>query len=155
MGDDEKPKSRTRLQNPEMEFRARIAERHGTVVDADVLLRDVRAELDTVPLLEFLAADLMATTSPGKLSNPHGHYRTLARKLGRRKTTAVLESLAETVQQGHEFLKRGQPAAFKPSCTCNDGKLSGGGYCTCRVGQLAGQLAMAHQPRVAVAAAGR
>jgi hypothetical protein len=139
--DDEKPKPRTPLQNSEMEFRARITERHGALVDVDVLLKDVRAELDTIPLPEFLAADLKATTAPGRLTNPHGHYRKLARKVGRRKETAALESLTGTMQQGQEFLKRDMPATFKPACrTCNDGKLPGGAYCNCKTGNLRREL---------------
>jgi len=131
---------RTPLENPEMEFRTRIAERHGTMVDADTLLKDVKIELDNVPLIEFLAADLKATTAPASLRNPHGHYRKLARKVGRRKEAAVLESLTTTMQQGQDFLKRGAPASFKPACTCNDGKLPGGEYCTCKTGNLRQEL---------------
>jgi hypothetical protein len=140
MADDEKPKPRTLLENPEMEFRARITERHGTLVDADILLRDVRADLDSVPLAEFLEADLKATTAPGRLTNPHGHYRNLARKVGHRKEVAALESLAGTMRQGQEFLKQSALAPFKPTCTCNNGKLPGGEYCNCKTGSLRREL---------------
>ena len=138
--DDERPTPRLPLGNPEMEFRARIAERHGTVLDADDVLRDVRCALDGVPLTEFLEADLKATTAPRSLRNPHGHYRALAHKVGRRKETAALEGVAETLRQGQEFLKQGAPGLFKPPCACNDGKLPGGGYCNCKTGGLRRQL---------------
>ena len=136
MADDEKPEPRAFLANPDMEFRTRITERHGTVVDVDLLLRDVRSDLDCVPLAEFLEADLKATTAPDRLRNPHGHYRNLARKIGRRKEAAALEAIAESTRQRQEFLKQRAPAPFKPACTCNDGKQPGGEYCNCKTGSL-------------------
>jgi hypothetical protein len=110
-----------------------------------------------------LEADLKATTAPSRLRNPHGHYRNLARKVGRRKEAAALESLAGTTWQNQEFLKQGAPAPFKPACTCNDGKLPGGEYCNCKTGSLRRELdtwAKAgfkppHQERGKIAAAGR
>jgi hypothetical protein len=91
--DDEKTPRRLPLRNPEMEFRARIAERHGTGVDPDELLRDLRAELDSAPMTEFLEADLKSTTALRSLRNPHGYYRAMARKIGRRKEVATLEAI--------------------------------------------------------------
>jgi hypothetical protein len=89
-----------------------------------------------------LEAGLKATTAPGRLTNPHGHYRNLARKVGHRKEAASLESLAGTMGRGREFLKQGAPAAFKPTCTCNDGKLPGCEYCNCKTGGLRRELDM-------------
>jgi hypothetical protein len=127
--DDEKPKPRTPLENPEMEFRARITERHGSTVDVDRLLQDVKSELDCGPLSEFLEADLKATTAPGRLTNPHGHYRRLARKILRQKQAAGLEWITSTPLQVQEV-------KFVPSCTCDDGLLPDGAYCGCGVGSF-------------------
>ena len=138
--DDEAPATRAQLQNPEMELQARLAERHGDTVDASLLLHDIRKELNGVPLAEFLEADTKATTAPEDLRNPAGHYRTLARKIGNRKTTAALESVMATQEQGREFLKRGAPAPFKAPTCCNEGRLAGGQYCTCKVGDLRRQV---------------
>jgi hypothetical protein len=134
--DDEKPKPRAPFENPEMEFRARIAERHGTIVDAKALLQDVTGELDGAPLSEFLKADTTATTAPHKLTNPHGHYRRLARQVGRRRDAATLEAIFETQERAREFLKTPE-FQWKPSCTlCDDGLLPDGAYCDCKVGGL-------------------
>ena len=123
----------------------------------------MRTDLDCVPLAEFSQADLKATTAPGRLRNPHGHYRDLARKVGRHKEVAALESLTESMRQRQEFLKQGAPAPFKPTCTCNDGNLPGGEYCNCKTGSLRRELDQwakagfkpPHQERGKMAVAGR
>jgi hypothetical protein len=125
--DDEKPKPRAPFENPEMEFSARIAERHGTTVDMERLLQIVRSELDCGPLSEFLEEDLKTTTAPDTIRNVGAYYRDLARKVMRQKQVAGLEWTTTPLQAP-------QPT-FKPSCTCNDGRLLGGGYCTCKVGE--------------------
>jgi hypothetical protein len=68
-----------------------------------------------------------------------------------------------TMRQGQEFLKQGAPAPFKPTCTCDDGKLPGGEYCNCKTGSLRRELdtwanagfKRPHQQRGKMAAAGR
>ena len=82
----QKTLTRTPLANPEMEFAARIMERHGNTVDAETLLKTVLSELNGNPLAEFLKTDLETTT--GRLSNPIGYYRSLARKVGRQHEAA-------------------------------------------------------------------
>jgi hypothetical protein len=138
--DDGKPKLRTPLENPEMEFRARMAERHGPTVDGAALLGQVKGELGDIPLNEFLDADLTATTAPQKLTNPAGHYRKLARKLGRAAGVSVLETIAETSMAARKFLTSENAHRHnKPTC-CNDGRMSGGGYCSCKTGAARREL---------------
>jgi Helix-turn-helix domain len=146
-GKEEKPPTRTPFANSDMEFSTRIMERHGNTVDADILLKTVLSELNGFPLAELLQEDLKVTTAPGRLSNPNGYYRDLARKVGRRKEAERMESLfAEAMpkQGAPKPIKPAEPLrdldeyaakrAAKPSCTCNDGRLPGGGYCACKVG---------------------
>lgn len=137
--DDEKPKTRTPLENPEMEFRARMAERHGPTVDGAALLRLVKRELGDIPLTRFLEKDLTATTAPENLENPAGHYRILARDLGRAAGVSILESIAETSMAARRFLTSQNTRHSKPTC-CNDGRLPGGGYCSCKTGAARREL---------------
>jgi hypothetical protein len=137
--DDEKPKPRTPLENPEMEFSARMAERHGPTVDAAALLGQVKGELGEIPLTRFLETDLTATTAPEKLTNPAGHYRKLARKLGRAAGVSVLETIAETSAAARKFLMSENTRHSKPTC-CDDGRLTAGGYCSCRTGAARREL---------------
>jgi Helix-turn-helix domain len=137
--DDEAPATRAQLQNPEMEFRARLSERHGATVDAAAILRDVRADLGDVGLTAFLEAESKATTNPAALRNPHGHYRRLARRLARANGTDGLVAALETATQLQAAISEGnRPQA--PRCTCADGALPGGGYCTCKTGAARRQL---------------
>jgi len=118
-----------------MEFRERIAARHGGILDADVLLRDVRRDLGDVSLSEFLEADLRATTAPERLTNPHGHYRELARKTGKREQLAALESLMDTSRQIHDLSMKSAGKRYVPACAlCADGCMADGSYCVCKVG---------------------
>lgn len=130
--DDEQPKPRTPFQNPKEEFLARLAERHGDAVDADQVLADVQGDLGETPLVEFLEADHKATT--GRLTNPHGHYRKLARtvvnKYRNRLTVRTLKVLVEPIQD-HEYLAR---MAERYPCCGGTGKDAAGVYCSCKVG---------------------
>ena len=138
--DDETSNPRTPFENAVEEFRARLMERHGDAVDADQLLADVRADLGDIPFSEFLEVDLKATTAPGKLMNPHGHYRGLARKLKRRGQAAELESILETRRRVQEFMSQGAPMTFVRSCSCNDGSMPDGSYCPCKIGTFRKQF---------------
>src|ERR1035437_2779128 len=80
------------------------------------------------------------SSAPGKLMNPHGHYRGLARKLKRRGQAAELESILETRRRVQEFMSQGAPMTFVRSCSCNDGSMPDGSYCPCKIGTFRKQF---------------
>ena len=139
-GTEGNSKPRSPFENPEIEFQERMRERHDGAVDSSVLLADVKSELGDIPLSEFLEADLKATTAPAKLTNPHGHYRKLARKLKRKAQVAALESVRNTRHRIEEYMARGDQGKFVPACSCNDGFMPDGSYCACDVGTVRRQL---------------
>jgi hypothetical protein len=145
--DDEKPTPRTALQNPEMEFRERMAERHPHL-DAQELLALVARELNGVDLTRFLESDGKATTAPQSLKNPAGHYRKLARKVAQAEIMRPLVESAEQAQravaeQAKAVESTAPPLNAAGRCSaCNgigylhyDADLSARKHCTCRMGR--------------------
>jgi hypothetical protein len=139
--DDEKPK-RKPLLNPDMEFGARIFERHGPTVSAVNVLKIVLKELSVtgVPLTDFLAHDEQTTTAPAQLRNPAGYYRMLARIVANHGNASVLEDLMQTQDAAMRFVQP-QKDEWKPPACCQDGILPDGSCCTCEAGRLRAQLA--------------
>ena len=120
---------------PEAEFCARLSERHGDAIDPRKVLQDVRRELGNIQLEDFLDADGKATTAPAKLTNPHGHYRAMARKLRRDREAAVLGQALATMERARKFVSVESPK-YKPLCSiCNEGLCSDGSYCNCKIGE--------------------
>jgi hypothetical protein len=84
---------------PEFAFHARIAARHGPTVDAEKLLDLVKAELaGYATLADFLEYDAVTTTAPRKLTNPMGHYRSMARRLAHRYGSSGLDNTLKAVR---------------------------------------------------------
>jgi hypothetical protein len=136
--DDESPAPRAPLPNPDDEFRARLAERHGSVVDADAVLADVRAELGDATLAEFVDADATATTAPQRLSNPHGHYRRLARRVGRGRGVTALQAALDTAASARKMIT--PTDTWRRATCCRDGRRVDGTYCACRTGETLREL---------------
>jgi hypothetical protein len=135
--DDEKSQRQPGA-TPEAEFKLRIVERHGETVDAERVLLDVKKKLDEgqVDLAEFLERDLTATT--GKLSNPHGYYRVLAKRIVNEHKAKV-----DAFVLGLQMAARApvpSPPVVKLCDLCADGLLPGGGCCTCKVGDFRRQM---------------
>lgn len=140
--DDEKPKNpKPEGMTPDQEFLWRLRQRHhGTIADPEQVLQDVKAELLDAPITKFLEADEAATTNPAALLNPHGHYRKLARKVGRHHAMAPVASILETRDAVRKAMEQSQIVEdAKPKCP----KCGGGGmlsqqppkYCDCHMGQ--------------------
>ena len=165
LDDDDTPPERP--ETPEEEIRRRLETRHAALIDqglfdVDSCCESVRKELDGWPLNGFLLLDRAVTRAPGKLANPGGHYRLLARRVrihaestfttGRRFDLGAL--LAEQNARW-EAEWRKESAARYPCC-------GGTGYsapnvcCNCKVGQVT-QECLAHSKALAdaVAAADR
>jgi hypothetical protein len=133
----ETPTPRTPLQNPEMEFRARIAERHGNTVDVEVLLGHILRDLDHGPFSAFLEEDSKTTTAPNNLKNPTGHYRKLAREVMRKRQEEQMRISVGLPAQAPILRVHVPEEPWKPpSCVCKDGLLSDGTYCACKVGNV-------------------
>jgi len=132
--DDGKTKAGTTKESPDNEFRARLADRHGTFLDIEKALQDVKQELGSVPLADFLEADLKATTAPAMLTNPHGHYRKLARRLKRQVETNAVEALLDFADRTRKLVAL-VDSPHRPKCShCKDGLLRDGEYCGCKTG---------------------
>jgi hypothetical protein len=134
--DDENPQPRKPIENPVLEFEARMQERHGPVVNAAAVLADVREELGDTPLAEFLDVDAKTTTAPSRLTNPHGHYRKLAQKVGRSKAREIADT-ADRALRSVAVQERPHTAVCR---ACKDGLTRDGGYCSCVLGPFRRQV---------------
>jgi len=103
-------------------------------VEAPACGRGQQASALRVGEAKFLELDRNATKAPGELHTPEGHYRKMARNLGREGERAVIADLRETQVKALAFAISPDYKS-KPQCErCEDGKL-GDGYCTCKVGE--------------------
>ena len=127
--DDEQSQPPGVMATPEFVFLARMTARHGPTIDPETLLDLVKAELNGyATLAEFLEHDAVTTTAPQRLTNPTGHYRSMARRLARRhglpgidKTLkAVRDIMAELARQEHENSTAGSEKC--PRCQQPKGK---------------------------------
>jgi hypothetical protein len=126
--------------SPEKEFRARLTQRHGAAIDPERVLEDVKAELGNSSFSKFLDADRTATSAPSRLTNPHGHYRKLARRIAREQKTQVLAAILETQERARQAIAV-ENLPFTPNCAnCKDGLRPDGQYCGCMTGDTRRKL---------------
>lgn len=121
--DDEKPENR---------LKRRLTARHGETVDAADVIGLIKAELakGNIALTDFLDRDKTATT--GTLTNPTGHYRSLARRMVREERARVQEAVTG-LSLAIEQAKAVTPVNGR--CTaCTAGRLAEG-YCGCPMGR--------------------
>jgi hypothetical protein len=99
--DDRNPTAkREAFSDPRAEFKARVGERHpGT--DGKYVLDCLSRELSekNIELADFLEFDAKCTTNPGKIQNPTGYYRDLARRLNGELVAAAYEQRRELSEQ--------------------------------------------------------
>lgn len=125
----DEPPRRNSLPDPEVEFRNRLKDRHGDLVDAGAVAHSVLRELrwDFKQLESFLDFEAKQTTDPQRLRNPPGHYRRAAQEFQqaaacRREYTSKQRQLTLEAQ-----LREQHPRTAEPKRTCSLSRCNGTG----------------------------
>jgi hypothetical protein len=112
--------------DPEAEFRQRLKDRHGDLVDAAVIAHCVLRELrwDFKQLASFLDFDAKQTTAPQQLKNPPGHYRRVVQQFqqataSKRDYISKQKQLALEAQLMEQHARAPEPRPTCPLSRCN------------------------------------